>query len=47
MKQLIDLLRQIAIISTVPETRRSAEAGADLLMRGVVAASSALPTVGP
>jgi ATP-dependent RNA helicase HelY len=47
MKQLIDLLRQIAIISTVPATRRSAEAGADLLMRGVVAASSALPTVGP
>jgi ATP-dependent RNA helicase HelY len=46
MKQLIDLLRQIATISSVPETRRAAEAGADLLLRGVVAASSALPTVG-
>jgi ATP-dependent RNA helicase HelY len=47
MKQLIDLLRQIANIAASPETRRAAEAGAELLSRGVVAASSALPTVGP
>jgi len=47
MKQLIDLLRQIANVATSPETRRAAETGAELLSRGVVAASSALPTVGP
>lgn len=47
MKQLIDLLRQIASVSTVADTRRAAEAGAELLARGVVAASTALPTVGP
>ncbi|MBM3827197.1 MAG: DEAD/DEAH box helicase [Actinobacteria bacterium] len=47
MKQLIDLLRQIATIASLAETRQAAGAGADLLSRGVVAASSALPTVGP
>lgn len=47
MKQLIDLLRQIAMIASLAETRQAAGAGADLLSRGVVAASSALPPVGP
>lgn len=42
MKQLIDLLRQIALIAPNPSTRRSAAAGAELLLRGVVAASSTL-----
>ena len=42
MKQLIDLLRQIGTMAPVPETRRAAERAADLLMRGVVAASTAI-----
>jgi ATP-dependent RNA helicase HelY len=44
MKQLIDLLRQLAIIAPVASTRRSAEQAADALFRGVVAASSAVDT---
>jgi ATP-dependent RNA helicase HelY len=43
MKQLIDLLRQIGMMAPVPQTRRNAEAAADLLMRGVVAASTSVP----
>jgi hypothetical protein len=43
MKQLIDLLRQIGTMAPVPQTRRHAEAAADLLMRGVVAASTSVP----
>jgi ATP-dependent RNA helicase HelY len=43
-KQLIDLLRQLAIVAPVPETRRAADAAAERLFRGVVAASSAVPT---
>jgi ATP-dependent RNA helicase HelY len=43
MKQLIDLLRQIGTMAPVPQTRRNAEAAADLLMRGVVAASTSVP----
>lgn len=47
MKQLIDLLRQIAVMAPVDDTRKSAEQAADLLLRGVVAASSALPGESP
>jgi ATP-dependent RNA helicase HelY len=39
-KQLIDLLRQLAIVAPERDTRRSAEIAADRLFRGVVAASS-------
>ena len=42
MKQLIDLLRQLAIIAPVAHTRHTAEEAADALFRGVVAASSAV-----
>lgn len=42
MKQLIDLLRQIGIMAPDSVTRSTAEAAADLLMRGVVASSSAI-----
>lgn len=47
MKQLIDLLRQIATMAPSAQTRGSAEAAAKLLMRGVVAASSSVPGVAP
>lgn len=42
MKQLIDLLRQLAIVCPVERTRKEAARAADLLMRGVVEASSAI-----
>jgi ATP-dependent RNA helicase HelY len=42
MKQLIDLLRQIGLCAPETSTRRSAAAAADLLMRGVVQASSTI-----
>ncbi|MCU1398786.1 MAG: superfamily helicase [Acidimicrobiales bacterium] len=42
IKQLIDLLRQLAIIAPVAATRRCADQAAQALFRGVVAASSAL-----
>jgi ATP-dependent RNA helicase HelY len=42
MKQLIDVLRQVAIVAPERETRVSAEQAADQLFRGVVAASSAV-----
>jgi ATP-dependent RNA helicase HelY len=42
MKQLIDVLRQVAIVAPERETRLSAEQAADQLFRGVVAASSAV-----
>ncbi len=45
MKQLIDLLRQIAVIAPKGETRRSAESAVDMLLRGVVAVSSAIGEV--
>jgi ATP-dependent RNA helicase HelY len=41
-KQLIDVLRQLALVAPVRATRRSADEAADHLFRGVVAASSAL-----
>lgn len=44
MKQLIDLTRQVAQLAPLAETRRCAEQAADLLRRGVVAASSAMET---
>ncbi len=40
MKQLIDLLRQFAIVAPSRDTRRAAGDAADRLFRGVVAASS-------
>jgi len=42
MKQLIDLMRQLALIAPLKETRAAAEAAAEALFRGVVAASSAV-----
>jgi ATP-dependent RNA helicase HelY len=42
VKQLIDLLRQLAIIAPVDATRRCADQAAEALFRGVVAASSAV-----
>jgi ATP-dependent RNA helicase HelY len=42
MKQLIDLLRQIALVAPSKATRRAASQAADQLFRGVVAASSAV-----
>ena len=42
IKQLIDLLRQLAIIAPVEATRRCADRAAEALFRGVVAASSAV-----
>ncbi len=41
-KQLIDVLRQLALVAPVRETRRNAERAAEALFRGVVAASSAI-----
>ena len=46
MKQLIDLLRQLALVAPLKETRRNAEAAAEALFRGVVAASSAVEVEG-
>jgi ATP-dependent RNA helicase HelY len=46
IKQLIDLLRQLAIIAPNAATRRCADQAAQALFRGVVAASSALDAVG-
>ncbi|MEQ1872359.1 MAG: DEAD/DEAH box helicase [Ilumatobacteraceae bacterium] len=46
MKQLIDLMRQLALIAPLKETRRSAEAAAEALFRGVVSASSAVEVEG-
>ena len=43
-KQLIDLIRQLGQLAPRPETARAAEQAADLLFRGVVAAST---VVGP
>jgi ATP-dependent RNA helicase HelY len=42
-KQLIDLLRQLAVIAPESETRRAAAEAADAAFRGVVA-DSAAPT---
>ena len=40
MKQLIDVLRQLALVAPNPTTRRSAERASEALFRGVVSASS-------
>ena len=45
VKQLIDLLRQIADVAANEATRRTARLAADQLFRGVVAASSSLGAV--
>jgi ATP-dependent RNA helicase HelY len=42
MKQLIDLLRQLALLAPKPATRAVAADAADRLFRGVVAASTAI-----
>jgi len=42
MKQLIDLVRQLALVAPSRETRRVAEQAAEALFRGVVADSSAV-----
>jgi ATP-dependent RNA helicase HelY len=44
VKQLIDLLRQVADVAPVPETAQTARAAANALFRGVVAASSSVGT---
>jgi len=46
VKQLIDLLGQLAEIAPVPATARAARRAADAVFRGVVAASSAVAPVG-
>ncbi|MCU1503221.1 MAG: putative ATP-dependent helicase, partial [Ilumatobacteraceae bacterium] len=45
MKQLIDVLRQLALIAPLEATRRAAETAADQLFRGVVAASSSVEPI--
>ena len=40
VKQLIDLLRQLALLAPSPDTRATAAEAAERLFRGVVAASS-------
>ena len=45
MKQLIDLLRQIAVIAPSAQTRADAERAGEMLLRGVVAVSSAIGEV--
>jgi len=47
MKQLIDLLRQFAIVAPLKATRRAADAAAEALFRGVVASSSAVEVDDP
>ena len=47
IKQLIDLLRQLALVAPSPSTRKAAGAAADALFRGVVAASSVVTTAPP
>ena len=45
IKQLVDLLRQLALVAASPDTAEAARIAADELFRGVVAASSAVNTV--
>ncbi len=45
VKQLVDLLRQLAEIAPLESTRRCASKAADLLFRGVVSASSTVRSV--
>ena len=44
VKQLIDLLRQVALVAPHATTRRAAAAAAEAIFRGVVAASSVVTT---
>ncbi len=44
IKQLVDLLRQIAIVAPVPATGKAATEAADALFRGVIVASSSVGT---
>ena len=43
VKQVIDLLRQVAVVAPDPTTRATASAAADACFRGVIAAASAAP----
>jgi ATP-dependent RNA helicase HelY len=43
VKQVVDLLRQLALAAPTAETRATAHAAADACFRGVVAASSVIP----
>ena len=45
IKQLIDLLRQLALIAPKPATRATAAAAAESLFRGVIASSSTVGVV--
>ncbi len=45
IKQLIDLLRQLALIAPKPATRRTAAVAAESLFRGVIASSSTVGVV--
>ncbi len=45
MKQLIDVLRQLALVAPEAATRRSADQAAEQLFRGVVAASTAVEII--
>jgi hypothetical protein len=47
VKQVIDLLRQIATVAPLPETRSAAERAASRLLRGVVAASAQVSIAPP
>jgi ATP-dependent RNA helicase HelY len=47
MKQLLDLLRQLAIVAPFRDTRRAADQASEALFRGVVASSSALEVEDP
>ena len=47
MKQLLDLLRQVAIVAPSRDTRKAAEQAAESLFRGVVEASSAVEVEAP
>jgi ATP-dependent RNA helicase HelY len=46
MKQLIDLLRQVASHAPNPATRANAEAAVDRVLRGVVLSASTMPIGG-
>lgn len=47
VKQLLDLCRQLGDLAPVPQTARAARQAADMLLRGVVAASSVLEVTAP
>jgi hypothetical protein len=46
MKQLVDLLRQLALIAPSSQTKQCAEQAAQSILRGVVAASQGSSVTG-